>query len=783
VIPYIEELLKLEQDTDSNFQYSSFLGPEQRRQQIFLAIRDFLEAAAYRKPLLLILEDLHWADDASLGLLTFLSTAILESPLIVYATTRSTQSERTKPTFEQLRKALQDQFWEISLENLSFSDSQKLFQELLASSEFPMAIDRKVLLQAEGNPFYLEEIIRMLMDQKILQEQNGRWVILTDPGFEEIGVPETVQDLIQARFDRLSAVQKKVLQVASLIGRQFEFQILAAVLQSIEEEDLSGILSSLVKKSFLTCESKECKGKFSFQHVLTSDTIYQTLVRREKEEWHGRIGETLERMLGIRVQDHVEILASHYLRSNRFERALHFSILAGKKAARDYATEQATWYFEEARRLFDLSPHNPRQVEEVCLGLGDVAMFTGDYSKARDYYEKVLQMGNDSQFSSGVWISPVIKMKIGATYTRQGDFDLALSTLWDAINLFSEPGSIQQQIEKAQILDEIGWVNFLKGNVQEARDSFLRGLHLVQSTDQFDVLASIYNRLGAVAYQSRAYQEASEYVRRSLELREKIGDLAGVARLHNNLGLLGLVQGYLREAEENFLKSYEILKKLGDAEGIALTAINAGLMKCERGEFQPAAEFLKRGFQAASQIGHRFYIGLARMYMGRLQSMLGDYDSADTTLQESIQIFNEIGAMDNIIDATIYLGENNLLRDKVDAALASAKTVYSLISIDQNKSSLPSVQYGRVIRLRGVIHRYKGEFEPASKLIRASTKVFEESNEQLELARSIFELGRLAEMGGNSRAAREYFCRARTLFSLLGADLDLSRLNQISRPG
>jgi tetratricopeptide (TPR) repeat protein len=537
----------------------------------------------------------------------------------------------------------------------------------------------------------------------------------------------------------------------------------------------------LIKKSFLNQEDIEGDSGYSFRHVLTCDTVYRTLVRREKEEWHGRIGEALESLYGGRINEHVDLLAGNFLRSNRMEQALHYSILAGQKAARDYANEQARWYFEEARRLLNLSQCTPNQAQEIWIGLGDVAVFTGDYTKAHECYREAIRINIDSQTGSIDHTSPVIMMKIGTTHARQGDLELASSTLWEANKLLPELGNPQDEMERAQILNEIGWVHFLRGNVKEAKESLLLGLEKVESTDRLDVLASIYNRLGAVAYQSRAYQEATDYVRESLALREKIGDMAGVARLYNNLGLLGLVQGYLREAEENFLRSYDILQKLGDAEGIALTAINAGLMKCERGEFHLAADFLDKGFQAANQIGHRFYIGLARMYMGRLHSMIGEYNQAREALSESIAVFEEIGARDNIIDATIYLGENDLLRDEVQAAQESTTQVIKLISEDQEKPALPSVQYGRVIRLKGVIHRYKREFESASQLIRSSAKVFEESNEQLELARSIFELGLLAEAGGNSRAAREYFRRARTLFSLLGADLDLARLNQVRK--
>jgi tetratricopeptide (TPR) repeat protein len=191
---------------------------------------------------------------------------------------------------------------------------------------------------------------------------------------------------------------------------------------------------------------------------------------------------------------------------------------------------QAKKYFEEARDLLADVEHSLEQAKKVWAGLGDVLVFIGEYSTARECYLEAINAGSGPP-ELPLELSPtVLQRKTAITYERQGDFDQALDHLSFASDALLVTGN-SSPVAKAQILNAKGWIFFLRGNVDY--------------TDEFSTIASILNRLGAVSYQLRDYKQAVKYVRKSLEMRQTLGDLSGEARLYNNLGLLGLMSGEL----------------------------------------------------------------------------------------------------------------------------------------------------------------------------------------------------------------------------------------------
>ena len=776
LLPYLEHIFSFEHSDAITAQRLTYLDAGQLRQQIFLAVRDLLVAEADRQPLVLILEDLHWADDASLDLLAFLLDSLRQAPLLIFANSRPVQEGKLKDMLTIAQKRLGDEFISIPLQGLTPEQGERLLSELLASPKLPDAFRQQILQQAAGIPFYLEEILRALIDEGVIHQADGHWQLAAGSKTIALRVPDNLQDLILARFDRLDQFQRKVLQSASVIGRQFSLPLLAGVVEPGNEAELGGALISLVERAFLLQQEQGTETRYLFRHVLTSDAVYSTLLRRDRSEIHERAGEAIERLYADRLEEHIEVLAGHYLRSSKLDRALHYLILAGQKAARDYANEQARAHFSEANRLLPKVLHTPDQELQVWAGLGDVLVFIGEYTDARQNYHSALETVKAVDPGRKVRESCALQRKIGTTYERQGDYDQALICLADASRVLE--GSLTSlPVEKANVFNDLGWIHFLRGNFAEAKATLSSGLSLVEATQHFDVIGSIHNRLGAVAYQQRAYDEADAHVRKSLALRETMGDLAGVARLYNNLGLLGLMRGDLRDAETNFLQSVELLERLGDAEGIALANINAGLVKFDRGNFGAAKTHLETGFALAEQIGHRFYLGLARMYLGRLLGSLGQFPEAENQLQECMHVFEELGAQDNLIDAATYMAENYLAQGNFKRSMSWAVKSLDLIEKNGNQGG-GSVQYGRILRLQGAISRRRGDMEGAHQMLEESAAIFNASYEKLEAARSEFELGLLASNQDNYLKARGHFQEARMIFGQLGADKELQRVEE-----
>jgi tetratricopeptide (TPR) repeat protein len=500
------------------------------------------------------------------------------------------------------------------------------------------------------------------------------------------------------------------------------------------------------------------------------------LLTREKKSIHGRVAQAIESQSAGNLDAQVEILAGHYLRSAYQEKALHYLILAGQKAAREYANQQSLRHFSEAAALLSHSQHSPEQAREVWAGIGDVLTFMGDYSGARQKFQIALNTCSRSEDSGNDL--PVIRVlsrlnsKIAATYERQGDYAQALQHLEKAHQVL-EQTIIPSPYEKASILNAMGWIYFLQGKFGDARKTICTALALVEGSKHFDVLASIHNRLGAVAYQERSYYESEMHVSESLALRERMNDKPGVARLYNNLGLLGLMRGNLRKAEENFVQSALLLERTGDAEGIALSNINLGLVKIDRGDLESAGTYLAKAIQAASEIGHRYYLALAKMYIGRINTEIGDYPAADRCLKESLAIFTEIGAADGRIDTLYYLAENYLACNDFDKASAYASQMEEKLLQLGTEIAGQAVQLGRVRRLSGKLARLQHRFTEAKIHLEESDRIFSQSSEKLELGRTYLELGLLARAQHSPSQAKGFFQQAYLICDQLGAERDL----------
>lgn len=773
VLPYLEKLLSLE-PTDPMFsQRLAYLDSEQLRQQTFVAVRTFLLAIAKQKPLVLVFEDLHWADEISLDLLAFLVESIDDIPVFVLGITRPVMDAKLKDLLNTTKGRFHERCKIIHLKSLSTEQSGELLMGLIGKSDLPKQFRAQILNKASGVPFYIEEILRMLIDDRVLISDGGEWSIALDKELS-FDVPDNLQDLILTRFDRLMPVQRNVLQAASVIGRKFNAYLLNEVMQFDDEKSLLKVLSSLEDKAFVLPAVESDPETYIFRHVLTSDAVYKTLLRRDRKRLHGIVAETLEHIYQDEIEGQVEVLAGHYMRSVYLDKALHYLLLAGEKSAREYANLQSKRYYEEARDLLSEVPHSSEQELKVWIGLGDVLVFVGEYELARAYYQEGLGIDSSLLGKTSEFDLNVIFRKIAITYERQGEFDLALEQLTLASDALSDGNS--SFVAKAKILNEIGWIYFLRGNFEAARDSLQDALDLVELTDEYSTIASIFNRLGAIAYQTRDYQQAAVFVRKSLELRKTLGDLSGEARLFNNLGLLGLMSGDLREAEQNFNQSLTLLDKVGDTEGITLANINLGLVKHDRGDYESARYNLEKASAVAEKIGHRFYLGLASMYLGRLEASFENFPPSVDTLQRSTEIFEELGAKDNLIDAMCYLAESYLAWGDIEKSRHWCERSWEGLNEDGSGLTSDSVQAGRVLRLQGSINRQQGNLDLAQEKLYKSADIFSAALEKLESARTAYEQGILALELDDFEAADEYFKYAKDIFTEVGADMDLKKV-------
>jgi len=777
ILPYLEHLLSLPYSDPGSAERIRYLDASQLRQQLFLAFRTYLSVAARHSPLLLVLDDLHWVDEASLDLLKFVSDTIRAEALVIIAISRPIQEGPLQKFQEWASRVLKKRYYHLAVKSLSDDQSELLLSLLLSIKSFPPALRSQIIQRAAGVPFYLEEILRMLIDKGLFKRTNQQWVFEPSVAWESLGVPETLQELILARMDRLTPAERHILQISAVIGNSFNLTLLKSIIPYDYLDQFETTIKTLNMRGFIIPHTDGNEEDYAFRHLLVSETIYNTILRRERQRLHGLIGAAIEKLYHEHLDDYVELLARHYGWSPQLERALYYSILAGQKASRGYLNDQAREHFEHALKLLSKVEASHVQKRQIHTGLGDVFLLQGEYLVARQHFFEALKTFCEEDLSAeGIQISKLHR-KISATYERQGDYEQSLAQIAKAQQILANLDN-PPLIEQAQILNDIGWIDLQRGRVDEAETKLTKALSLATRGTQYDVISSIYNRLGGIYFQKGQLDLASYYVRKSLVIREELGDTLGVARSYNNLGLLGWRKGDWDQALDNFTRSLELHASLGDIEGLIQLHSNIGLLQTDRGDLEEAKKHLTEGLQMAQQIGHGFLEGLGYMHMSRYWLAAAEWKKSTENCELALAIFEELDAQENI--AALYTAMGVATKEQGELDKASEYSEKARAIIEMQIVDLPSPEKGRNLRLRGEIARLQKRFGEARDLLEESTAQFTSLNDQLELGRTLLARAKLAGDIGEHTESRVHLREARLIFRQLGAKLDLHKVNGLS---
>jgi class 3 adenylate cyclase/tetratricopeptide (TPR) repeat protein len=333
IIPYVGGLYSL------SYPEANEVNPEQWKSRLQTAILAILSAIAERAPTVFFLEDLHWADPSFVELLR---RACLEirPPAIVLCAYRPTFSLFTGHQLSSIGK----NYHEIQLQNLSLSVAQNMLASLLKTETIPPDLKRWVQGKAEGNPFYLEELVNALIESDTLIPNNGSWQLARS--LTESDIPSSLHGLITGRLDRLDQQTKRILQKASVIGRDFLYEILKRITEF--EERIDGELSQLERIDLIRTRSVQPDIEYMFKHALTQEIVYHGLLKKQRREIHEQIAQVMESVFQDRLAEFNETLAYHFARGQSTARAVDYLVKSGEKSLARYAVEEAHQYFKKA---------------------------------------------------------------------------------------------------------------------------------------------------------------------------------------------------------------------------------------------------------------------------------------------------------------------------------------------------------------------------------------------------------------------------------------------------
>jgi class 3 adenylate cyclase/tetratricopeptide (TPR) repeat protein len=340
VIPYLGSLYAL------SYPEVDGVSPEFWKSRLQDAVLTILSALARRAPTVFCLEDLHWADNSFIELLR---NALLQGsyPAIVLCVYRPTFSLFRSHQLSGLTKI----YREIKLQSLSSSEAQEMLESLLKTESIPADLRHFVQDKAEGNPFYLEEVVNSLIESATLIQDNGSWIIAKP--ISEADISSSIHGVIAGRLDRLENETKRILQEASVIGRTFFYAILKKATEL--KIDIDQCLRRLEQIDLIRARFLQPDLEYMFKHALTQEVVYNGLLKKERKEIHERIGLVMEELFRDRLPEFYETLAFHFKQGQSIHKAVDYLMKSGEKSLNRFALEEAHQYYQQAYELLSLT--------------------------------------------------------------------------------------------------------------------------------------------------------------------------------------------------------------------------------------------------------------------------------------------------------------------------------------------------------------------------------------------------------------------------------------------
>ncbi len=363
------------------------LTPEDERVHVFDAVAQWVAAASGLHPLVFLLDDLHWADRASLRLLHHLARTVRRERVLIIGTYREMELDLEHPLHDALSQMNRERlFYRLPLRRLSEDDTRALLSGLF-DADISRELAGAVYRETEGNPFFIEEVVKALVEESKIYREGGRW---RRSGTEELEIPPSVKAVVGRRLQKAGEACRRVLTIAAVIGREFDPDVLMGVSHLEEDAVLDG-LDDAVNLHLIRETREGRRASYTFEHALIRQTLYEGLNARRRARLHEEVGEALEALHGTR-QDHIEELAYHFGEAGpaTASKGIEYNLRAARKAASLYAMEEGERRLAVAMELAD-AMDDASVLVKVLEALGDLYLLFED-RRATDAYQRALNM-------------------------------------------------------------------------------------------------------------------------------------------------------------------------------------------------------------------------------------------------------------------------------------------------------------------------------------------------------------------------------------------------------
>lgn len=598
---------------------------------LFLIFKKIFEKLS-EKEIIFYLEDFHWADPSSLSLFHYLIEFLKDKPIFLIIVSRPLyEKEEIFKFLEHLKE--ENIFKEIILKKLSEKETSDLIENLLSIAVLKPYLKEIIYKKSEGNPLFIEEIIKVLIEKGILERIGEKFVQVKD--IEEIEIPDTLEEIVLSRVDNLSLMEKLVLQKASVIGRIF-WDI---VLQEIVENPVFYYLQNLEKLDFIRHrgEAGIFPGiEYIFKHYLIREAIYKNITKEIKKKVHLKIGETFEKIIIPEyLKNYYKTLAYHFENGENWEKSAFYYYENGKNLIEKSLFYEAFEDFKKAKEICD--KHNVLMDKkfEINLNLANILSILGNKEEAMKIFNENFNLIKNKDDEYRLYYS------LSKHYESISDYENAFYFSNKALS------AAENNIQKLDVIMLNSWLYYLTGNLNLAIKNLKNVIEIlnkieIDSKEKEEFLINIYNRYAVYKMDEGDLLEGIKFFEKAIEISEKYEKIEKVGALYNNLGDNLRCAGIIEEAEKKLLKAKEWAEKTGDMLLLAIVHNNLGELYNDIGLNEKAEEKFKFYLELNKKIKNRLGDGYGNLGMGRIYLDEGNLKEAQEKFIEALNIFKEV---------------------------------------------------------------------------------------------------------------------------------------------
>jgi len=661
------------------------LSPEMRKNMTHAAVAEALMSNSAEKPIILFIDDLQWADSASLSMLHYISRAIGSSRVLIIGAFRSEElapeSEgRPNPLVETLRLMRRgDLYIEVKLSSLNQSEIEKLAESMI-SGNMDRDLIEKLAQESQGNPLFAIESLRLLSESGNLIQEDDRWRLSGD----KVGIPDKVKDTILRRIDFLNSTQRRLLDFASVAGENFDATVLALALSM----DKLVVHENLNQVSHSTMLISPADSIYKFAHAKFREVLYEELSSPLKKEYHAKVAETIENNAQIKLEIPVNELAFHYMRAGKKEKSIKYALLSGEDARKRFSNTEAINYFSYVLNtvIDDIEYSDEKLV--ALEGLGDAYYAAGLFEKAKGMFEKIVETTD----TGGVELRAPRKAISARAHSKMA------SVLWNA-NSDTEKAKEHQEkalkilegepesIELASLYDDIAHMYYRTEDMVRAISSAEKALEIAERLNAREVAASSCASLGTALAYSGEKKKAIEYLEKALRIALDNGYVVTALRAYNNLPL-ALSPEENERCIDYYTKGYELAKKVGDVYNQSMLGFNLAGVYFNMGNIADSILLANETIALDRKTGNTFHLYASTTALGFAYQLLGEIDKSEQYLKEALSTSKRLNDFQSITGGYDYLGLCHF--DKGD--YTKAKEFFQKLNVTLEKAGDKSSQ-------------------------------------------------------------------------------------------